>query len=209
LEQHWEKLLFFTGKALNLQKGFWYLVTWQWKNGVPRLATILQSPSALPLTNGYETTLVEAPRIEPTSAFQTLGVYISPTGDQKKQIQILRAYSQDYFDRLQSTPFTTTEAYLLYSIHLQPKLTFPLPFCSLTPIQCRFLQALALAALLPKLHLNRHTPCTILFARPTNDGLSLPELDVNQSVGQLQYIIGHVKLQDEISQQIFCQLTYL
>jgi hypothetical protein len=72
-----------------------------------------------------------------------------------------------------------------------------------------FIQAPALAALLPKLHLYRHTPHAILFAGPTYGGLSLPELYVDQSVGQLQYLIGHVKLQDKISQQIFCQLTYL
>jgi hypothetical protein len=34
LAQHWEKLLFSTRGALNLQKSFWYLMHWQWPNGL-------------------------------------------------------------------------------------------------------------------------------------------------------------------------------
>jgi hypothetical protein len=44
LAQHWEKLLFTTGGAINLQKRFWYLIAWQWKNGQPKLVTIPQDP---------------------------------------------------------------------------------------------------------------------------------------------------------------------
>ncbi len=53
LGQHWERLLFTTGGALNLQKGHWYLMTWLWKNGVPHLASIQQAPGDLSLTTGY------------------------------------------------------------------------------------------------------------------------------------------------------------
>jgi hypothetical protein len=41
LAQHWERLLFSTGGALNLQKSFWYLVAWKWSSGRPKLADLL------------------------------------------------------------------------------------------------------------------------------------------------------------------------
>jgi len=50
LAQHWERLLFSTGGAINMQKSHWYLMTWLWSNGVPRLATARDTPASLPLT---------------------------------------------------------------------------------------------------------------------------------------------------------------
>jgi len=35
LGQHWERLLFTTGGAINLQKSHWYLMTWLWKKWHP------------------------------------------------------------------------------------------------------------------------------------------------------------------------------
>jgi hypothetical protein len=46
LAQHWERLLFTTGGALNLQKSFWYLLSWEWKNGHPKLVTCCLSCSS-------------------------------------------------------------------------------------------------------------------------------------------------------------------
>jgi hypothetical protein len=66
LSQHWEKLLFTTGGAINFQKSHWYVMSWLWKNGVPRLATSRQMPATLSLTTGYGSLLEIVPRIEPT-----------------------------------------------------------------------------------------------------------------------------------------------
>jgi hypothetical protein len=52
LSQHWERLLFTTGGAINFQKSHWYLMTWLWKNGIPQLATVCQSPASMSLTTG-------------------------------------------------------------------------------------------------------------------------------------------------------------
>jgi hypothetical protein len=80
--------------------------------------------------------------------------------------------------------------------YLQPKLTYPLPCCSLTQQQCWDIQAPALEALLPKLHLNQHTPRAILFGSALYGCLSLPELYTDQSFGQLKLLVGHLKFQD-------------
>ncbi len=111
LAQHWERLLFSTGGAINMQKSHWYLMTWLWSNGVPRLATARDTPASLPLTCGYATTTVAVPRIEPTQAFRTLGVYVAGSGNQAKQASILRSHSDSYKDSLQAASLTPEEAY--------------------------------------------------------------------------------------------------
>jgi hypothetical protein len=50
LAQHWERLLYSTGGAINMQKSHWYLMTWIWTNCIPRLATIHTTPAGLELT---------------------------------------------------------------------------------------------------------------------------------------------------------------
>jgi len=96
LAQHWERLKFSTGGAINMQKSHWYLMSWVYKQGILRLATICQTPSGLALATGTTETEEVVPRIEPTQAFWTLGVYISGSGSQAKQMSVLRNHSEQY-----------------------------------------------------------------------------------------------------------------
>jgi len=141
LAQHWERLLFSTGGAINMKKSHWYLMTWLWKKGVPTVAPISKRPATLTLTTGYSSSPEVVPRIEPTASFRTLGVYLSPSGSQKPQIQILCNYVQDYYSSVSVSTLTPSEALWSYILYLHPKLTYPLPCSSLTPAQCRFIEA--------------------------------------------------------------------
>ncbi len=79
MAQHWERLLFSMGGAINMQKSFWYLIAWVWKKGVPTLATSATAPGIMELTSGYSSMTSTVPRIEPSDSFHMLGVYISPS----------------------------------------------------------------------------------------------------------------------------------
>jgi hypothetical protein len=71
------------------------------------------------------------------------------------------------------------------------------------------IQAPALAALLPKLHLNRHSPRAIVYAGPKYGGLQITDLYIDQGYGQLTLFIGHLKLADEIGAPILSVLSHL
>jgi hypothetical protein len=92
---------------------------------------------------------IKVPRIEPTTSFRTLGVYLSPSGCQKQQFQILRNHTQQYFNAVSASSLTPAEAYISYFLYLRPKLTYPLPCSMLSRSQCRSVQAPAFAGLLP------------------------------------------------------------
>jgi hypothetical protein len=113
------------------------------------------------LTSGYSTIATTVPRIEVTDSFLTLGVYISPSGSQQKQMKILRQYSDRYFINVSASTLTPDEAFSSYMQYLRPQLIYPLPCCSLTQQQCKQIQAPALAALLPKLHMESPTTGTV------------------------------------------------
>jgi hypothetical protein len=160
------------------------------------------------LTTGASDRADIVPRLATQDSFRTLGVYISPSGSQRKQMEILCDHTQNYFDYIKSSVLTEYEAYLSYMLYLRPKIVHPLPCSSLTPEQCRHIQAPALAGLLPKLHLNRHTPHAILFAGSRYGGLNLPELYTDQGISQIQYLVGHLHLEDGIGLQILCLISH-
>lgn len=164
LAQHWEWLLFSTGGCIYLQKSHCYLMTWLWKNGIPRLATTDQAPGELSLTAENSGTAEKVPRVEPTTGFHTLGVYIAPCGSQTKQVMILHQHSENHCNKIRIAHLTSEEAYISYISYLHPCLIYPLPCSPLTQQQCRTIQAPVLSALLSKMHLNCHTLRAILFA---------------------------------------------
>lgn len=97
---------------------------------------------------------------------------------------------------------------LLRLIVVIPKINYPLPCVSLTQAQCRYIQAPVLEAILPKLHLNRHTPRAVLFAGPQYGGLSLLETYTDLGHGHLSYFIGHLKLGDDVGNLIRTLITH-
>jgi hypothetical protein len=75
--------------------------------------------------------------------------------------------------------------------------------------QCRHVPAPALAALLPKLHLNRHTPHSVVFGDAKFGGLSLPHLYTDQGFQQLRFFIGHLCQQDDVGKLILITISFL
>jgi hypothetical protein len=175
LSQHWERLLFTTGGAINFQKSHWYLMMWLWKNGIPSLAPpFLFSPTLL-LTTGTNPLAVPVTQISPYTGFQMLGVYATPSGNFQQQLKILRGYAETFKSQIMPSSLSPSEAYCCMMQYIRPQITYPFPCVSLTQAQCRYIQAPVLEAILPKLHLNRHTPHAILFNGPRFDGIGLPE----------------------------------
>jgi hypothetical protein len=114
IAQHWERLLFTTGGAINMQNSFWYLIAWVWKNGVPKLVTTKAAPGIMELTSGSAAFLTTLPRIEATDSFRKLGVYVSLSGSPLKQTNILRQHSEQYNIHVNNSTLTPDEAYTSY-----------------------------------------------------------------------------------------------
>jgi hypothetical protein len=209
LAQHWECLLFSTGGAIITQKSHWYILTWRWKNGNTSLLNSVPSLSTLNFTSGYETRAHPVPSLPATSAYCTLDIHISPSGSQTQQIKVLRSHANEYHSAISNSILMPDEAYWSYILYLQPRLTYPLACTSLMEKQCHHVQAPTLAALLPNLHLNRHTPHSVVFGDAKFGGLSLPHLYTDQGFQQLRFFIGHLCQQDEMRKLILIAISFL
>jgi len=209
MAQSWERLLFTTGGALNLQKSFWVLVSWEWKNGVARMSTIQQTPGELQLTAGYNTSPVSVPRISPYEGFRTLGVYISPSGSTKVARKKLTDISLSYATAISGGRLNRGAALWSYLLYLIPKLTYSVPALTMSEEECKEIQSPSIMAVLPRLHVNRNTARSIIFGPAQYGGLGLPTVYSEQSLGQLIYFVGHVNLGDKTGNLILISLSYL
>jgi hypothetical protein len=210
LAQSWEKLLYSTGSALNLSKSFWFLLSWNWAGGKAHLQNIASTPGDIKMTSeGALNTVITIPRIETTARFRTLGVYITPSGSNKAALQILREYALDNSTNITGSRITRQEALTSYIQYLLPKLRFQPPVLSISQQDCDKLMPIILAALLPKLHVNRNTTRSIIYGPEKYGGLALPNLYTTTSADKLRLFLGHLRLQDRTGQLIHIDLTYL
>jgi hypothetical protein len=199
LAQTWEKLLFSTGGALNLSKCFWFSLSWRWTNGHAKIHTALSAPGQVQMTSEEDLeTLLTIPRIEPTSSFQTLGVHISPLGSNLGALKVLKEVVLEYCTNVRGSHLSRQEALTSYIQYLLPKLWFQPPVLSLAQKDCDQLLSPVLLALLPKLHINRHTARSIICGPEQFGGLALPNLYVTKSIDKLKLFLGHLRIQDRL-----------
>ncbi|KAI2511189.1 hypothetical protein MHU86_3154 [Fragilaria crotonensis] len=93
IAQTWEKLLHFSGGALNLSKCSWYAMIWDWKNGRPHLRDISSSDPEVHLTQGSSATPVTIKRQDLTQSTRILGVHQNPIGDFHDHVSVLNVNS--------------------------------------------------------------------------------------------------------------------
>jgi len=64
-------------------------------------------------------------------------------------------------------------------------------------------------ALLPKLHVNRHTAHSIIFGPEKFGGLALPNLYVTNNIDKLKLFLGHLRIRDRTGKLIDIDMTYI
>ena len=52
MAQTWERSIFASGSALGYAKCFWWLIDWDWTDGIPKLRTIADTPGETSLSSG-------------------------------------------------------------------------------------------------------------------------------------------------------------
>jgi hypothetical protein len=206
LAQEWERLLFSTGGALNLEKCFCFLLAWHWDKGRARLHTSTTAPGVLSMTSKLSSEHIVIRRAEPTEYYRTLGVYLTPNGCNKGAISILREAALTFCSRLTSSRLNRKEALFSYIQYLLPKLRYQPLLLTLSKGECDKLMSPVLMALLLKLHLNRHMSRSIIHGPEELGGLALPHLFTLQRIDK---IMGHLRLRDRTAKLIHIDLSYI
>ena len=79
MAQTWERPIFASGGALGYAKCFWWLIDWDWTDGIPKLRNIANTPEEISLTSGLSPTSQVITQLEAFfEALQALGVMFAP-----------------------------------------------------------------------------------------------------------------------------------
>ena len=105
-------------------------------HGKARMMTVEESPGQLFLTSGDMAEAEEVPRLEPHTAYRTLGAYITVTGSMKTALALNRKKSVEYAGLIGSSSLNRCEAYFSFILYFYPKLLYALPISTFTQKEC-------------------------------------------------------------------------
>jgi hypothetical protein len=194
MSQTWEKLLFSSGGALELKKCFYYLIHWQWIHGLPRITPAAQMTHlpSIKLTSGRDVDEIAITQKDATEAHKTLGVYMTPTGDESAQVAALTEKSCRISNLVLSSRFTKLETIMAYRTMWFPAVGYSLGVTAMSKSQLRSIQSMATQSFLAKMGLNRNYPRAVTFGPPEYGGLAFPDLYVEQGVQQIRTVMEHI-----------------
>lgn len=197
LGQKAERSLFASGGALQLTKCLWFCITWQWTDhGDARISTIDETPCSMMLTHGRGTDPSPIERLPPEESTKTLGVYIAPDGNQKKQFEVLVEKAKKFETYANSNSTEPVDAYLLQTSFFHPSISFPVGVASLSQKQLKSIEAKYLTPILQKMGFRSTLSKAIAFGPKNLGGLDIIPLTLAHDIEHLKMLCGHLRAND-------------
>jgi hypothetical protein len=209
IAQTWEKLLYYSGGALNLQKCTWHVMHWDWKLGRPHLRPVSpQDPSLTLTTQGDTTTSTEIRRLPLTKASRILGVHLSPNGDFSKQLIVLKEKADTFAIRLRSPKLTSNDIQTFHRTMYAPAMRYVLPALAVDEEELAPIQSKVLASMLQKLGYSSKIPTSIRHGPIELGGLALIDLRTELGISNLKYMRDSIYSETEVGKLMTLNVKY-
>jgi hypothetical protein len=105
--QRWERLLFATGGALNLNKCFWYGVEWTFTStGAPKMISTMDGPQISHSSGSSLDNHEPIQRISTSTGQRTLGVRLAPDGNDNDEYSYRTQQANKMTQRLKEAPLS-------------------------------------------------------------------------------------------------------
>jgi hypothetical protein len=209
IAQTWEKLLFYSGGALNLKKCSWYIMHWDWKQGRPHMQLIKDADPLLYLTTQGDTNPQNIKRLELDQASKILGVYLSPSGDFSEQLHVLKIKADDFAIRLRSPRLRPTDILTFHRTMYAPAMRYVLPALAVDEEELSTIQANILPAMLNKLGFSRTTPTEIRHGPKEMGGIDLMDLHTEMEISQMKLFRDSVYSGNEVGNMMILNAKYM
>jgi hypothetical protein len=183
---------------------------WDWKNGRPQLRPAEPLDGIVETTTQGNDTATPTPirRTETNKANRILGVYLSPDGDFKTQIQILKKKADQFATRLRSPRLSAQDIHLFHRTTYGPSMKYVLPALAIDEEELSTIQTKILAAILNKLGHNSKLPTEIRHGPIDRGGLYLLDLRTEVEISQLKYMRDAIYTDSKPGKLITMNLKY-
>ena len=206
---YWNRLLFYSGGSLNLQKCSYHVTKWEWnKQGRPVVRS--QKPDdPIVCVTSMQTGEVEAISYQPyDKAARILGVYLSPEGDFSQQIMVMKKKADTYAARLNSPRLTAQDADTFMRTTYNPAMGYVLPSLAIDEESLNQVQLKILATLLQKLGFSSKTPVPLRHGPIDMGGLGLTDLRTEMGVAQLKLLRNAIFNKSEVGKMMIISIKY-
>ena len=205
-------LVLSTGGTLALDKCKFYYVSYAFdNNGNPKIQPIQKSPGAMQIKNNFTNESITIKRLEAHVAHRTLGYFIAPDGNTKKQTQELIDITTDWVQKIKQSNLQGYNIIRAYESILKPKIIYRLAAMMLTFEQCDKINRLSNAVILNAYGIQQHFPRSILESGHQYDGLNTIHFYDLHGIEKLKFFKYHTTRHDHTGKLIIIsmQLTQL
>jgi hypothetical protein len=188
----WSKLLEASGGKLEMEKCFYYILSWKWsKNGNPQPQIISeQSCNSQPIClerNKENPQYLK--QMEINESHKTLGVLKTTMGIEDKHIQYLMEKSEKYTLKAQYGHMTRQQACIAYYSNYIPAMMYSIVATCLDETQLNKIQQKATTMFLRIIGYDMHFPRAVVYGPQTFGGLGLMVLYVEVSCRRVEVLI--------------------
>ena len=177
MAQTWERPIFASGGALGYAKCFWWLIDWDWTDGIPKLRNIANTPEEISLTSGLSPTSQVITQLEAFfEALQALGVMFAPSANPVPQFEVFLTIVQTIASRICNVHFTRCEAHFLHDLFVISHICYPLACSTMSLTQCHRIDKAILPLLISKMGYNRNSKKAILHGPSSLGAAGLPTI---------------------------------
>ena len=189
--QDWERLIEVTGGCLVLDKSPWYLVDFVWNKGNWRFKDPADARFHLEakMHNGD---MAPLKRLQASEAMEMLGIYISPSGNQSKQVEAMRQITDTWADRFQFGYLRRGEVCTALKTTIAERIEYPLQALALSPKECRYILAPVTKVGLPKAGIPTSIPTTMRHAPVEDFSFGILGPYTLQCCSWIQSIVDHI-----------------
>ena len=138
-------------------------------------------------------------KIEPDIGKETLGVMLSPDGNNKQALEELQRKAQKWSDYVITGHLKANEARLALDSTIIRTLSYPLLALTLSESECNKIMKPILDASLAKTHVCRNFPHAVVYGPKSEKGLGFTNLYIQQGLSHINSIQQHAQDKDSIT----------
>jgi hypothetical protein len=206
----WNKLLYYSGGSLNLQKCAYHITTWDWQHGRPRIQQTATIPvETLVSVQCLATKQFENIRYQPYSQpNRILGVHLTPSGDFSHQLALLKKKADSFADRLHSPHLSSRDITIFMKTTYGPAMGYVLPSLAVDEEELYPVQSHLLSVVLRRLGFSSKTPVALRHGPREMGGLELYDIRTEMGISQLKLMRNAIYSNTEVGKMIIMSLKY-
>jgi hypothetical protein len=204
--QKWEKLLHYSGGALNLTKCSWYVMYWDWKQGRPILRETFDNNPGINLTQGQHQRTYPIVCQALSKPTRILGVYQTPIGDFSHHIKVMKDKADKYAGYLKSPRLTPANIRVFHKTIYTPAMKYSLPALAVDEEELSCIQSRIIPSIVNRLGFSSKLPTAVRFGPISMGGLGLTDLCTESGIEMIKFFRHEVHGQTPVGKLLLIQV---